>query len=356
MGKNFKNFFATQFQLSDGMDNSGIKRVQLLRTGTFKHPAAPNGSFSITPEMLIRMKANFDNNVRRLDKAEIPVDYGHNTEGKAAGWIEKIELDDAVTSLWVDINYTQEAEEAILQREWRFISADIDFEYKDNETDMNMGATLLGAGLVNRPHVKEMKAIFADHNNNEDKPNKEFSMSPEEMMKKIGELQAALDMLKQQLQMKDEKLKDAAVAEDKVVEEKVEVEKQLAEAKTEILKLTEEKQDAQKEAKFSEYLKDGKVIVAQKDAFMKMSLELSESLFKDAKVLNLKDHGHGAGDGKETGTDGGTKTAYDIIEERAAKLRELDKSLTLGDSYSQVMSQDPELNQRYQAESSSVKM
>jgi hypothetical protein len=301
------------------------------------------------------MKANFDGNAGRLDKGEIPLDYGHEDGGKAAGWIEKVELEDDNKSLWVDINYTPEAEKAVLEREWRFISADIDFDYEDNESGMKLGPTLLGAGLVNRPHIKSMKAVFnepeytGEENNNEKTKPKGFSMTPEEMMKKIGELEANISALKAQLASMsgakadaDKQLGDVKKAEESLKE-------QLKEATATITKLSEEKNTASKEAKFAEFLAAGKVIPAQKEAFMKMELSLAETLFKDAKVVNLSDNGHGQRT-TNTSTEGDKKSASDIVEERAAELMKANSTMKLGEAYSKVLSADKELSAKYEAE------
>ena len=71
-----KNVNTSPFRvcLSEGIDRAGIKRVQLLRTGRFSHPKAPDGAFEITLAALENMANNFKNNVRRLDKNEIAVD------------------------------------------------------------------------------------------------------------------------------------------------------------------------------------------------------------------------------------------------------------------------------------------
>ncbi len=348
-----KGAYISRLQLSDGIDRNGIKRVQLLRTGTFKHPMAQNGAFTITPETLLKMKANFDANARRLDKGEIPLDYGHNDGGKAAGWIQKIELDDNNNQLWVDINYTPEAEKAVIEREWRFISADIDFDYEDNESGMKLGPTLLGAGLVNRPHIKSMKAVFGEvgeYNDNEPTKPKGFSMTPEDMMKKIGELEAMISQLKAQLSSTSTDKADAEKALGDVKKSEESLKEQLKEASANVAKLTEEKNTVAKEVKFAEYLAAGKVIPAQKDAFMKMDLSLAETLFKDAKVVNLNDNGHGNRTTNNSTTDD-KKTASDIVEERAAEMMKANATMKLGEAYSKVLSADKELASKYEAES-----
>lgn len=360
MGKNFRNFFQSRIQLADGMDRAGIGRVELLRTGTFKHPKAPNGSFTITRDMLFHMKENFDSNARKLDKGEIAVDYGHKPHDIAAGWINEVSIEDNEdginSALWTNIDYTEKAENAILAGEWRFISADIDFDFKDNETGVSLGPTLLGAGLINRPHIKAMQAIFNEHILTQEKPKEEFSMTPEEMLKKIGELEAAISMLKSQVSAGEGKFQQADKLAGDLEAEKSQFQEKLDEANAKIVTLNEEKETTVKEAKFNEYLAAGKVVDAQKETFMKLTLELAESLYKDASaVVNLGEAGHGTVK-KVTTVDKGDegKTAFDIIEERAVKLRETNTNLSLSESYSEVMSADKELGARYDEETNSI--
>jgi phage I-like protein len=360
--KHIRGIAIGRLQLADGIDRNGIKRVQLLRTGTFKHPQAPDGAFTITPDMLLKMKANFDGNARRLDKGEIPLDYGHNTEGEAAGWIQKVDVEDNA-SLWVEINYTKKAEQAIMDREWRFISADIDFDYEDNETGVKLGAVLLGAGLVNRPHIKSMKAVFSDsgigeeNNNEKPKPEKGYSMTPEEMAKKIGELEAVINQLKAQLGSTDAAKVSAEKSLGDMKAECSGLKEQLKEATAKVTQLTEANEKVAKEAKFSEFLNAGKVVPAQKEAFMGMTLELAEKLFKDAKTtVNLNDNGHG-NNGTANNNNGGSndkKSATDIVEERAAELMKTNSKLKLGEAYRQVLSSDKELNTKYMNETRGV--
>jgi len=74
-----------------------------------------------------------------------------------------------------------------------------------------------------------------------------------------------------------------------------------------------------------------------------MDLETATALFKDQKVLN-DGKGHGGDNGDVDG-----KSPYDEVVEKSAKLREADKGLTLGESYSQVLGADKDLNKRYNA-------
>lgn len=344
----FKNFFFSEFTLAEGLDAAGLGPAVLIRTGTFSHPKAPDGKFTITNETLQSFKNNFDNNVRRLDKSEIALDYGHKTEGPASGWIEAVEhrQDGTEGELEIVPRWTINGEKAILEEEYKFLSADIDFEYIDNETGVNHGPTLLGGGLVNRPHIKAMKALFNEQNNI--KPKQEFSMTPEEMAKKIGELEQLVSSLRSENESLKSKVSNGEDTEKELGEKLENSEKSLKEEKEKNLTLTEEKINVSKEAKFNEYLNAGKVIPAQKDAFMEMTLELSEKVYKDAPTLNLSEQG--TGKEKKEGAKDGEKNAVDLVEAKADEKIKNNPKLTLSEAYSEVLTEDSDLAEKYNSE------
>ena len=174
-------------------------------------------------------------------------------------------------------------------------------------------------------------------------------MTPEEMMKKIGELEARIKelegMVGEKKSMLMEKEDEMSAMEKKLGG----AEKQLAEANEKLETLETEVLNTKKEAKFSELLSEGKIIPAQKEAFMSMSLELSENFFKNAQSLNLSENGKGT----ETERDENTNTqisASEQIEKKANELIENNKNLSLSDAYSQVLSENKELAEEYDKE------
>ena len=146
-----------QLEEVQGATPEDIKTVQLLRTGNFKYGGY--GAFDITSDNLRQLKSNFDSNVRRV---KIAVDYFHASYAEAAGWIEAIELRNADNELWITVDWTAEAVEKIMGKEIRYLSADMDFNYMDIESGVEFGCVLMGAGLTNRPYIKDMKAIISE--------------------------------------------------------------------------------------------------------------------------------------------------------------------------------------------------
>lgn len=348
MGKRLNDFFHSKILLQENIPSQGIETVQLLRTGSFKHSQAPNGMLVISKEALLRMKLNFDNNARRLGTKEIAVDYGHESEKEAAGWIKAVELRNEGNELWINVDWTPDAARAITDKKWRMISADLDLNYQDNELNVSHGPTLLGAGLTNRPHVKAMNPILSEENNINKKG---FPMEEtvKELMSKIAALESKLAALESQLGVKKEEVlkKDGEMGEMK--KELGEKEKQLSEVKAKLADAEGKIVLAEKEKVFTALLSEGKIIPAQKDAFMKMDVKLAEELFgKATPVLNLSEKGN-------NGKGGETKvlSVEEEIDNAAKKLSE-ERKVNLADAYSIVLSENLELSKRYDEHVSKV--
>ncbi|MCK5017209.1 MAG: hypothetical protein KAS32_09060 [Candidatus Peribacteraceae bacterium] len=247
------------------------KKIQVLKAGTFNHPWM--GKFKITPEQLKEMEKNFNNRVRKIDLA---VDLGHNNGEDAAGWFKSVELKNNGKQLWAEIDWTDLGEEKISTKRYRYLSAEYHTEYEDNETGKLFGHVLLGAGLTNRPFLKGMKATS--------------KLSEEKVMeKKILELEGSVKTLG------DEKV----TLQDTI--------KKLSEEKENLTKENKELKDkielSEKEASFNKLLDEGKVVPAQKEAYMANDFAKYAEL-SGKKEVNLKENGSG-----QTLPEGGKKLA-----------------------------------------------
>lgn len=135
-------------------ENEVSDLVQLFRTGTFYH--SEYGQFQIKPEDLKTMEHNFKNKVRGID---IAIDYKHDSEDIAAGWIQSLELSNDGTELWAKVDWTPQGKKVLSEKEFRYLSPDFTFNYQDNESLKKFGPVLLGAGLTNRPTIKNMEPV-----------------------------------------------------------------------------------------------------------------------------------------------------------------------------------------------------
>jgi len=91
MRLNGTSFFSS-IELSD---QAGVPaEIQILKTGKFNHPSY--GYFEITPLVLQEMKRNFESRVRGIDLA---VDYFHESDKEASGWITALNLKEGVARI-----------------------------------------------------------------------------------------------------------------------------------------------------------------------------------------------------------------------------------------------------------------
>lgn len=230
------------------------KSVQLFRTGTFYH--SEYGKFDITRAVLQDLKKNFDAQVRGIDLA---IDYKHENEDIAAGWIKDIQLSDDGQELWADVDWTKRGQAVLSEKEFRYLSPEFTFQYEDNETLKKFGPTLLGAGLTNRPTIKKMAPVveLSEYKINEENKKMDenqiacgdpMTMSPEDMAKQspeqlLGMLQSLMAKYKEMMGSKD----------------KLEVE---------MSDIKKEKELTEKKSVFTKMLSEGRACKAQEQAYL----------------------------------------------------------------------------------------
>jgi phage I-like protein len=295
---------------------NNINFAQLLRVGKFSYL---DRTLNFTKDTLKELKENFDKNVRGVALA---VDYFHEAYDKAAGWIKKLELRNNDSELWMEVDWTDKAKKQILDKELRYISAELNEDYTDKETNKNYGAVLYGAGLTNRPHINKMAAILSEKLQNKKIINfinlneKVLKMEFQDILNMIGDLTAdqkaqIIEKINENLELEseaeeieasehdkeieatednkenakveeDEKLK----MEDKVV--KVELFEKSLKLKDENIKLKEQIKTLKKEKRFNILLSEGIAVESQREAFLNNDLE---AFAKNSINVNLEEKG-----------------------------------------------------------------
>lgn len=150
---------------------AALHRLTVAVTGSWvkEHP------FSITPEDLERMAANFAKRKNEM----VVIDYEHASEQPevakggpvpAAGWIHELAVSDqrsavsklkaASCALIALVEWTLEAERMISNGEYRFFSPAIDWSAADKETGELQGATLTSGALTNHPFLEELPPVM----------------------------------------------------------------------------------------------------------------------------------------------------------------------------------------------------
>jgi phage I-like protein len=337
-----------QIQLSDqeireiveNPNNTNIsRRVQILKVGTFR--LADGRTLNVTPEILARFVDNFKNKVRGIDLA---VDYKHDADNIAAGWIRDVHIENEGNELWAEVDWTKNGMRVLAEKEFRYLSADFNLNYQSNETLEQFGPTLFGAGLTNRPVMKDMEPAIAltevDPNTNQ---NRGSEMNLEELQKKYDKLEKKqIKLAEDNEKLEADNAKLAGDAE-KLQELEMTPEQMLAKIKELEAELAQMKGDAQmaeKEQKFNTLLSEGKVVPAQKEAYigddMVKFAELSGEINKDGK-----------GNSKSPKGDS-TPDPEDELIRLAEEKRKSDPKLDLGDAMSLVLSENPKLKKAYE--------
>jgi phage I-like protein len=291
-------------------EDTGQTQIQLFRTGKFHHDQY--GTFEITQKMLGEMKANFEKKIRGID---IAVDYKHDSEDVAAGWIKALELKEngKETELWAQVDWTPKASKVLADKEFRYISPDFSFNYQDNETLKKHGPVLLGAGLTNRPVIKKMEPAV-----------------------ELTEGEKLESQIEERKTMSEEKTKE--------LEAKLELaEKNAQEAIARAEKLEQETKLAEKKMSFAQLLAQGKVCAAQEAAYLSGDTQKFAEL---SKVVKLSEQGSGAGAPEEVKEDDKEVDTQDKIHELAEK-RASEKKIKYHEAVSQVLSENKSLADAY---------
>jgi len=128
--------------------------IDIIRVGNWKGSFK---SFEITKKTLQDFINNFKGNVLGVKTKELQFNYGHQADREAAGWITDLRI--TGRTLQGLVRFTPDAVQKVKNQEYKFVSAEIDFEFKDQESGKVTNNVLLGAALTNIPFVKKMKPV-----------------------------------------------------------------------------------------------------------------------------------------------------------------------------------------------------
>ena len=134
-------------------ENAKSSWVQLFRPGKWAHPEY--GTLNLTAKHFDGFVRNFDENVRGIDLA---VDQEHSPELGAAGWFRKIQ-NRGEDGLWALIEWTKTGIKMIKENLYRYLSAEFDYKWENEENGKKFTNVLFGAALTNRPFIKGMAPI-----------------------------------------------------------------------------------------------------------------------------------------------------------------------------------------------------
>lgn len=126
--------------------------IQALPVGSYEHPVY--GRLDFTPDKIQRFAASVNSKVRGIDP---DIDYDHKDKsGKAAGWVRAADVRD--DGLYIQVDWTQAAADAIKAGEYRYFSPEFDDEWTDAQGTKHTDV-LFGGALTNRPFLKNLLPV-----------------------------------------------------------------------------------------------------------------------------------------------------------------------------------------------------
>lgn len=130
-------------------DNSTVSDIEVLRTGTIH-----DRDWKITKDMLSDYVNNYKNNVYGT---EVPVNCEHRRGSEAAGWVQDLFIDG--NKLMCRVEWTEMGVEKITKKLFKFVSAELAYEYPHHKTGDLVKNVFIGLALTNTPALKRQKAL-----------------------------------------------------------------------------------------------------------------------------------------------------------------------------------------------------
>lgn len=127
--------------------------MMAMPLGNYQHPAY--GKINLTMDRIKRFADNVNRGIRGQD---LDIDYDHKEYGgEAAGWVKQAEA--RPDGLWLLVEWTQKAYEAIKSKAYRYFSPEFDDTWTDPRTGEKFKDVLFGGGITNRPFLKGIQPL-----------------------------------------------------------------------------------------------------------------------------------------------------------------------------------------------------
>lgn len=298
---------------------------QILRYGKWKHPEAPNGYLEVTDEMLDQIIENHEDNPSPVIKSHAWLEeVERNPDLLISKDVKRLEKrDDGLYAVF------ELDDEAVLE-EYNDVSASVYPFYEDHETGQDKGAMLEHIALVLNPYIKKLKPftklgevlkfnILLSETmktkkkvDNSDDQKKEDAVNEEVQSGDVNiegegdqDVEGAKDTEKNTDIDKGEgekDLEDRADGEEKDndrIDNSESMRKRIELLEKRNQKMELELSEKKANEKFNELLEKGKVVPAQKDAYLALSVNSGDNTIKLGEtkmnlaeaVYNLLDQG-----------------------------------------------------------------
>lgn len=311
-----------------------------------------------------------DNQKKKTRGIDIMIDYSHDSDKEAAGWIKDLDIIDVQLSeaneelgleeqtesqLWATVDWTPKGRKTLSDKEFAYLSADFDPNYKDNENpNHSFGAVLLGAGLTNRPVIKRMNPAIVLSEISENNIKEKKIMELENMKKELDQKTIKLSETEEKLGDAEKSLSDSEVKLAKIdelmnemgVSSIEELMSKISEMKSSNVELAEEKEKNERESKLNVLLSEGKITEAQKKkAFEIENQETFNSYIELAEMNEQAVKLDESGDNTTPTEKVETEVEAQILE--LAEKKATEGKISMADAMTVVLSENKELASKY---------
>ena len=294
--------FSEAMTLSE--DGSLPKSVKLLHEGDYYYGRE---QLKIPRSALETMVEHFKSGIRPEKPSKLCINYNHGIgwaispeEGVAAGWIEDISLSDdgwlSITPTW-----TPRAAEYIKNKEYQYLSAEFNLEYRSKYTDGVIGPTLTGAAVTNIPFIEGQEGLTLSEHYQEVEDMKELQEQFDELQVNFTNLEAAKATLETEKSDLTTKLTEATNSVTELTEkvsaledEKTALSADKTALESRIVELALDLRKKEADEVILKAINDGGLTPAEKDEYVAAYLkdkDLTMSLLAKHPKIELKEKG-----------------------------------------------------------------
>ncbi len=361
-------------ELADG--ETKLTGLQLMPLGVWDHP---RGKIAMTVDRARSFAEGFR---RQVAGQRLPVLYIHSDKsnvahpmyGKAAGWITDMRADEQ-RGLLIDVDFTKPGAQVVRNKEFSYLSAEYFDKVQLPHHDRPHQDVMVGAALVNRPHLKGMNPILNEETGHQffyEVQADEGGGPVDPILLQLCEA-AGIEIAKDATELTDDQresittyLTEQATASKTVADERDSLKKQLAdledpesakvrslaeagfaEEATLLAELAAERELTQLEG----MLPDGHIYTKPtKEKLAEYSQDRDPVKLREAFELVVS--GKGTADTRELGSSGGTKDddtdSGSEFNLEVAKLMREDKELSIAEAMDRVIETKPSLYEAHE--------
>ncbi len=200
-----KNSLKTSIKLNSthlNADSTTLTAIPVLQFKKDNHTFR-NGytQFKLNKAVFDNMIDHFDN---RITGQDIPCNLDHKG-GKSYGWVTKLYLNDNSNVLVMDIDMTPEGQKFVLEKAYRYFSAEFAREWTRQDTRQSFQNVFLGVALTNTPFFPQTEISLHKETQTMDKNEiiltlqKEHDIDIIQLQKDNGNMVKTIDTQKDQI-------------------------------------------------------------------------------------------------------------------------------------------------------------